>query len=143
MEKYLNARPEAGKRFYQDFQSKGKVVMLNLLRFRPVADYTGLDLLKPDKEISGEEAYQRYIKCILPELKKAGSRILYYGQGHDFLIGPEAEKWDAVVLVEYLSVDKFMEFAQSKAFLDHAGHRMAALEDSRLLPTTKKGDFNS
>lgn len=137
MKNYLDATPEAAKRFYQNFHGKGKVIMLNLLRFRPLADYTGLDPLKPQTEISGVEAYQLYIKCILPELEKAGSRILYYGKGNDFLIGPEAEKWDAVVLVEYLSVDTFMEFAQSKAFLENAGHRTAALEDSRLLPTAE------
>lgn len=31
-----------------------------------------------------------------------------------------------------------MEFAQSKDYLKHAGHRTAALEDSRLLPISER-----
>ncbi len=42
MRKYMEASPEAGKEFYQHFHNKGKVVMLNLLKFRATADYTNL-----------------------------------------------------------------------------------------------------
>ncbi|BDD05273.1 DUF1330 domain-containing protein [Aureibacter tunicatorum] len=137
MEKYVNATPESGKKFYQDFHDKGKVIMLNLLKFRPMADYTNLEQLKPENEISGEEAYQLYMDNTLPELKKAGSRIIYYGKSKDYIIGPDSEKWDAVLLVEHESVMKFMEFAQNEDYLKNAGHRTAALEDSRLLPTNE------
>lgn len=142
MTNHIDANPESGKRFYQDFHNKGKIVMLNLLKFRPVANYSGLELIKPEKEISGEEAYQLYMESTLAELKKAGSRILYFGKGKNFLIGPESEKWHAVLLVEHQSVSKFMEFAQNKDYLKNAGHRTAALEDSRLLPSTEIKHFN-
>ncbi|UXP33944.1 DUF1330 domain-containing protein [Reichenbachiella agarivorans] len=135
MGKYIEATAEAGKEFYQNFHDKGKVVMLNLLKFRATADYTNLEELKPGNEISGEEAYQLYMDNTLPELKKAGSRIIYFGKARNFLIGPNSEKWDAVLLVEHESVLKFMEFAQNPEYLKRAGHRIAALEDSRLLPT--------
>ncbi len=138
MEKYIEASPEAGKRFYQQFHDKGKIVMLNLLKFKEKADYTKLKNIDPGNEISGEEAYQLYMESTLPQLEKAGSRLVYYGSGKDFLIGPDSEKWDAVLLVEHQSVVKFMEFAQNKDYLRNAGHRTAALEDSRLLPTTEK-----
>lgn len=141
MEKYLNARPESGKSFYQNFHDKGKVVMLNLLKFKSKADYTNLDSLKPAKEITGKEAYKLYMDSTLPELKKAGSRILFYGNSKNFLIGPEFENWDAVLLVEHQSVVKFMEFAQNPDYLKNAGHRAAALEDSRLLPITEKRKY--
>lgn len=137
MNKHIDASPEAGKKFYQKFHDKGKVVMLNLLKFRTTADYTNLEELKPAKDISGEEAYQMYMDSTLPELEKAGSRIIYFGKSKDFLIGPNSEKWDAVLLVEHKSVLKFMEFAQNPDYLKKAGHRTAALEDSRLLPTNE------
>lgn len=137
MSKHIDARPEAGKEFYQNFHDKGKVVMLNLLKFRETADYTNLEGLKPTKNISGEEAYQLYMDSTLPELEKAGSRIIYFGKSRNFLIGPDSEKWDAVLLVEHESVLKFMEFAQNPDYLKKAGHRTAALEDSRLLPTNE------
>ena len=137
MSKYIDASPEAGKEFYKNFHDRGKVVMLNLLKFRATADYSGIEELKPTKEISGEEAYKLYMKTTLPELEKAGSRIIYFGKSQNVLIGPDSEKWDAILLVEHESVLKFMEFAQNPDYLKNAGHRTAALEDSRLLPTNE------
>jgi uncharacterized protein (DUF1330 family) len=141
MNKHIDASPEAGKEFYQNFHDKGKVVMLNLLKFRATADYTNLEELKPAREISGEEAYQLYMDETLPELEKAGSRIIYFGKSRNFLIGPDSEKWDAVLLVEHESVLKFIEFAQNPDYLKKAGHRKAALEDSRLLPTNEVKNY--
>ncbi|MGD1890373.1 MAG: DUF1330 domain-containing protein [Cyclobacteriaceae bacterium] len=137
MEKHIEASHEAGRKFYQDFHDKGRIVMLNLLRFKSVADYSQLASLKPEKEISGEEAYQLYMDYTEPLLNKAGSRVLFYGSSGSFLIGPEQEKWDAVLLVEHESVAKFMAFAQDEVYLKTAGHRTAALEDSRLLPISE------
>ena len=137
MSKYIDATPDAGKEFYHQFHDKGKVVMLNLLKFRAKADYTHLDHLRPEEEISGEEAYERYMECTQPELQKAGGKVVYFGRSNSFLIGPESEKWDAVLLVEHASVAKFMQFAQNEDYLKTAGHRAAALEDSRLLPSSQ------
>lgn len=137
MNTYIDASPESGKAFYQKFYDKGKIVMLNVLKFKEKADYTNFEQLKPDQEISGKEAYQLYLDSTLLELKNAGSRIIYYGESVSFLIGPESEKWDAILLVEHASVSKFMEFAQSDSYLKNLGHRTAAIEDSRLLPSTE------
>ena len=134
MTTYLNATQESGKKFYMDFHQQGKVVMLNMLKFREYADYSEFESLKPEHTISGKEAYQLYIDSTLPHLEKAGSRVLFYGRSDAFLIGPENESWDAILLVEHESVEKFMAFAQNEAYLKTAGHRTAALQDSRLLP---------
>ena len=134
MDKYIEVTPEAGKEFYQNFHNKGKIVMLNLLKYRLKADYSNLENLKPSNEITGKEAYELYMKHTLPTLDKAGSKMLFFGDSAGFLIGPENEKWDAVLLVEHQSVEKFIEFAQNQDYLKTAGHRTAALEDSRLLP---------
>lgn len=142
MKKHINASLESGKKFYKDFHDKGKVVMLNLLKFKQKADYTNLEQIKPKLDISGEKAYELYMESTLPELKKAGSRIIYYGKSKDFLIGPESEKWDAVLILEHQSVIKFMEFAQNKDYLKTVGHRTAALDDSRLLPTTEMKNYS-
>jgi len=138
IEKHLHPQQDAGKKFYQEFQDKGKVVMLNLLKFKDKADYTNLDALKPDKDITGKEAYKLYSNGAIPELEKIGSRVIFYGKSNHFLIGPEHESWDAVMLVEHPSVEKFMAFAKSEDYLAILGHRTAALEDSRLLPISIK-----
>ena len=137
MPKFIDVRPESGEKFFRNFDDTGKVVMLNLLKFKPKADYSGLEHLKPEPEITGEEAYQLYMRSTLPELEKAGSRIIFYGKCGDFVIGPQQEKWDALLLVEHGSVSKFIAFAQNESYLRTAGHRTAALEDSRLLPSTE------
>lgn len=134
MTTYLDATPEAGKAFYQKFHQKGSITMLNLLRFKAKADYSELRGLRPDAEISGREAYTMYLQCIAPLLNKAGSEILFSGAGSDFVIGPENESWDMILLVRHASVSAFLEFARSNEYLRYAGHRTAGLEDSRLLP---------
>ena len=112
----------------------GEVVMLNLLRFRAIADYSATPELAPDHPISGAEAFDRYIAHTLPLLKDSGGQIMFFGQGGAFLIGPDDERWDAVMLVRQHSVETFMAFASNEAIRVGLGHRTAAVEDTRLLP---------
>lgn len=131
---YIDATQEAGKDFYIRLVNSGSITMLNMLKFKDVADYSNLLEIAPEGEITGEEAYKLYIKETLPFLEEAGSEVIYYGKGGKFLVGPEAENWDVVLLVKHKSVADFMAFAQNEAYLKVAGHRTAALADSRLLP---------
>ena len=116
---------------------EGPVVMLNLLRFRAVADYREHPDLEPPEPISGAEAYRRYVENTLPILSKVGSEILFRASGGAALIGPSDERWDLVVLVRHQSAQAFLGFAQDPAYLAGAGHRIAALADSRLIPLTE------
>jgi hypothetical protein len=56
------------------------------------------------------------------------------GTGGFYLIGPLDERWDVVMLVRHASLDAFMAMAKNQEYLAGIGHRVAALEDSRLLP---------
>ncbi|MGD1848638.1 MAG: DUF1330 domain-containing protein [Salibacteraceae bacterium] len=131
---YLNATDASGRAFYMAFHSKGPIIMINLLRYRSVADYADYPELAPEQEVTGEAAYELYMKATQQHLEKAGSKVLYFGDCTSFLIGPEDEQWDAVLLVKHVSVTQFMAFAQNEVYLKTAGHRAAALSDSRLLP---------
>ena len=113
---------------------RGEVVMLNLLRFREVADYSANPELAPEPPIAGAEAYDRYIAHTLPYLKKSGGDLLFMGGGGPFLIGPEGERWDRALLVRQKSLGAFMAFAVNEAYLTGIAHRTAALADTRLLP---------
>jgi uncharacterized protein (DUF1330 family) len=130
---YLEPTQEAGRAFWQRGIA-GPVVMLNLLRFRQVADYSAHPELAPGAPISGAEAFDRYVAHALPYLKESGGEILFLGEGGGLLIGPAAERWDRVLLVRQSSVQAFMAFANHAGYLAGLGHRTAALEDSRLLP---------
>ena len=115
----------------------GPVVMLNLLRFRDLADYSAHPALAPDAPVSGAEAYDRYVAHTLPYLKRSGGALLFYGAGGPFLIGPELERWHRAMLIRQSSVQSFLAFATDAGYLAGIGHRVAALEDSRLLPLTE------
>ncbi|QXI31469.1 DUF1330 domain-containing protein [Pseudomonas vanderleydeniana] len=132
---YLEPTWEAGRRFVQQGLA-GEVTMLNLLRFRQVADYSANPELAPARPISGAEAFERYIDHTRPLLQQTGGELLYLGNAQAWLIGPESERWDLVMLVRQSSVEAFLGFASHAGYLEGLGHRTAALEDSRLLPMT-------
>lgn len=133
MQRYLEPTQESGRAFFMRGIA-GEVVMLNLLRFRAVADYSTAPELAPDEPISGEAAYRLYMTHTMPHLEKSGGRLLFYGRAGHFLIGPNDERWDAAMLVAQSSAAAFLAFASNAEYLAGIGHRSAALEDSRLLP---------
>lgn len=111
--------------------------MLNLLRFRSVADYSAHPELAPAGACTGAEAFDRYVKHALPYVRGSGGDLLFMGKGGPFLIGPEQESWDLVMMVRHRSAETFLSFASNEAYLAGIGHRLAAIEDSRLLPMTQ------
>jgi uncharacterized protein (DUF1330 family) len=131
--RYLDVTEEAGRAFFMR-RISGPIVMLNLLRFRAQADYSGTPQLAPLEPVDGATAYRRYAEHTLPLLRRRGGDITFVGNGGSFLIGPSNEPWDMAVLVRHSSVADFMAFATDPDYLAGAGHRTAALEDSRLLP---------
>lgn len=112
----------------------GPLVMLNLLRLRPVADYSGFPELAPAEPISGEDAYRRYIDHTRPFLEATGGSVLLLGTGGPWFIGPPDERWDLAMLVRQNSIQDFIAFASDPDCMRGIGHRAAAVEDSRLLP---------
>ena len=136
---YLNPTEESGRglisRCIED-----PLVMLNLLRFREFADYTESPELAPIQPISGEKAYGRYLAHAEPLLREAGGKVLFFGRGGPYLIGPPSARWDLMMVVQYQGTQSFLSFTKNKAYLSGVGHRTAALEDSRLLPVSGAWD---
>lgn len=130
---YLDPSEEQGRAFFTR-NIAGSVVMLNMLRFRAIAAYSAAPALMPGAPISGEKAYRLYMEHTLPFLKASGGEVLFYGSGGEFLIGPADERWDAAMLVRQSSMASFLAFASNPDYLAGMAHRVAALEDSRLLP---------
>lgn len=130
---YLEPTQQSGRAFIMR-GIQGSVVMLNLLRFRKTADYSATPELAPETPISGAEAFDRYIDHTLSFLHESGGDILFLGEGGSFLIGPEHERWDLVMMIRQSSAESFLAFANHTEYLKGIGHRTAAIEDSRLLP---------
>lgn len=112
----------------------GPVVMLNLMRFRAIADYAATPALAPPRPISGAAAYDLYAAETRPHLEASGGEVLFDGFGGPWFIGPAGEHWHRVLLVRQASLEAFLAFARNETYLGILGHRAAALEDSRLLP---------
>jgi len=132
-ERFIEASQEGGAALFARNIS-GEIFMLNLLRFRDIADYSESPELMPSEPISGAEAYQRYIEHTLPFLKESDGDVVFLGKGDKYLIGPQEEQWDLVMLIRQKSLADFMAFASNQQYLAGIGHRTAAIEDSRLLP---------
>jgi len=113
---------------------EGPVTMLNLLRFREVADYSASPALAPPEPISGSAAYDRYVRHTIPFLTASGGSVVFFGTGGHNFVGPVSERWDLVMLINQSSISDFFAFASNEEYLAGVGHRTAALEDSRLLP---------
>lgn len=130
---YLDVSPEQGAAFFGAPES-GPVVMLNLLRFRERADYAHAPDLEPEGGCSGREAYDRYMREMRPLLEASGGEVLFSGTSAGFLIGPQDEIWDHVLLVRQASKAAFLAFASDPDAQRITAHRTAAISDSRLLP---------
>jgi uncharacterized protein (DUF1330 family) len=118
------AEMEAFERATPDSQP---IVMLNLLKFRDLADYAAGG--------TGREAYERYSQAVLPLLLKAGGKPLWLGEARAGVIVPDGESWDEVLLVHYPSRAAFLQMVKSDAYQRIMHHRTAALSDSRLIET--------
>lgn len=134
---YLEPTQEAGRELFTRGIT-GRVVMLNLLRFREVADYSAHPDLAPAAPVSGEAAFRRYVEHTLPFLRRSGGEVLFFGRGGPYFIGPGDERWDAMLLVRQKSLQSFLAFASDPGYLAGLGHRTAALADSRLLPLVEE-----
>lgn len=134
---YLDPTDDSARRLFER-GIKGPIVMLNLLRFRAVADYSGFPQLAPSEPISGSEAFDRYVRHTMPFLEASGGSVEFFGTGGYHFVGPPDERWDLVMLIRQASIDDFFAFASNDAYLAGTGHRTASLEDSRLLPVVDR-----
>jgi uncharacterized protein (DUF1330 family) len=110
----------------------GPVTMLNLLRFREQADYSGYPDVEPCR---GVEAFRRYGEIAFPCVAAAGGKIVYVGTILAGVICRRDEHWLDIWLVEYQSRQALVDMFSSPAYRAGSFHRTAALADSRLIAT--------
>ena len=114
---------------------EGPVTMLNLLRYAEVADYSASPALDPGRSVSGRDAYAAYSAGVLPILAALGGELVLFGSCRNTVIGPPDEEWDDIALIRYPDLGSFTTMVSSEEYRAIAGHRSAALLDSRLVPT--------
>lgn len=106
--------------------------MLNLVRFKDAATYPA-DHPLADQGLTGAEAYGRYGTDSGPIFKRVGGRIVWRGAMAAMVIGPDAERWDAMFIAEYPTSAAFMEMVTDPVYRQAVIHRQAAVKTSRLI----------
>ena len=104
-------------------QEDGPFVMVNLLKFKPMAEYDD----GSDAHLTGAEAYFRYGEEVRKLVEGLGGRIRYQGRVTGLLLGDVEELWDVVALAEYPSLEAFRKMALSPAMHAIEHHRKAGL----------------
>lgn len=111
--------------------STAPIAMVNLLKFRDRALYQDG---RPD-DVSGREAYMRYVAAMRTIVEAAGGRFVFSGQVHGLVIGAVDELWDAVGIAEYPSPAEFRRIATSAEVQAIGVHREAGLAGQLLIMT--------
>lgn len=102
------------------------IVMLNLLRYRDIAESGhGVDGL------SGRDAYAEYARRFAKLQPRFGGEPIWMGRALRSIIGAEA--WDVVILVRYPTRKQFVAMIGDPDYQAIAPIRAAALADSRLV----------
>ncbi|MET0695127.1 MAG: hypothetical protein ABWY56_14430 [Propionibacteriaceae bacterium] len=125
----IDLHPAALTAAAEDIPAGQPVTMLNLLRYRPQAEYGNGSTLPP---VSGREAYfTRYLPAFDLVAKPYGlSRPVWLGHVTSHLVAPDGAAWDDIALIEYPDFDIFRAIVTSDAYARNAHpHREAALQD--------------
>ena len=112
--------------------------MLNLVRFRDLANYPGDHDLARDG-LTGAAAYALYGKHTAAILLKVGGSIIWRATFEIGLIGPDETAWDAMFIARYPDAHAFLAMVSDPDYQRAVVHRQAAVATSRLI-RTKPGD---
>jgi uncharacterized protein (DUF1330 family) len=116
-------RPEAVQALMES-QELGRVVMLNLLKFKPVG---------------GAASYTEYVRHVTPILERIGAKVIFAGPVTSTVTGEQP--WDSILLVEYPSRKVFVEMITSAEFQAIHHIRDEALERSELHAVSPTGSL--
>ena len=121
-------------RAMRDADPDAPVVMLNLLKFRKLANYPANAGFGP---CSGAEAYARYQHAFVVAVGETSqAEVLYDGPCQQLFIGlagsPETD-WDKVLLVRYPARRHFLAMMANADYRAALVHRYAGLERTLLI----------
>ena len=126
----INLQPTGDQvRAFRDRKTGEPIYMLNLLKFKPKAEYKD----KRPTDLTGREAYGLYGAGFEEIMAPLGTEIIYSGEIRGFLIGYGEGDWDSVALIKYPSADVMLDMFRNESYQKVQIHREAALEGQLLL----------
>jgi uncharacterized protein (DUF1330 family) len=96
------------------------VYMLNLLRY------------KPD---GGRDRYREYGAAAAPFFAAVGGEMVYAGDCSTVMVGPDAHRWDAMLIARYPSRAAFAEMVANPEYQKVTHIRAEALDEAVLQAT--------
>ena len=130
---YIDPSP-ANFAAFKDLPRDEPIHMLNLLRYRDLAEYP-----KGHEHYgngwSGRRAYQEYGKTSGPIFSRVGGSIVWRGAFKTMVTGPEADEqvWHDGFVAQYPNSGAFFEMIKDPDYQMAVVNRTAALVDSRLM----------
>lgn len=102
---------------------EGPIYMVNLLKFKPRADY-------PDgraSDLTGAQAYELYGEAVSELLREFGGTVVFEGDVQRLMLGEVEELWDKVAIAMYPSRQAMLAMMQSPRMQEIGIHRAAGL----------------
>lgn len=120
----------------QTIGGDGPIHMVNMLKYRDVADY-GDDAGRAP--CSGREAYSRaYVPAFSKIAQGEDVSVFWIGHVRALVVPFGDQAWDDIVIVRYASFAALRRVLENPAYeAEAAPHRRAALEAWRFIATTK------
>lgn len=117
---------------FKDLPRDRPIHMLNLIKFRDLADYPA-GHPNHGKGLTGREAYAIYRQGFQDLLGAGEGEMVWEAPLECVVTGPESE-WDEAFVMGYAGSSAFMAMVKNEAYIrDVVPHRTAAVADSRLI----------
>lgn len=100
------------------------VTLINLFKFRDVADYPA-STSGDDTPISGQEAFGRYAAVSMPVMERIGGKFLLVGPAEGTFLG-EDEDWDLIAIGSYPDRHALLNLYSDADYRAAFKHRTAA-----------------
>ena len=88
------------------------------------------------EKLTGQQVYERYAELSVPFVNKVGGVPMWRGTFGVNLIGPEDERWDEILIMQYPARSAFERMLADPEYVEVVFHRTAAVKDSRLYGAT-------
>ena len=121
-----------GWQAFKDLPRDRPIHMLNLIKFRDLAEYPA-DHPNHGKGLTGREAYAIYREGFQRLVADDGAAMVWEASLECVVTGP-ADEWDEAFVMGYPDAGAFMAMVKNAEYVrDVVPHRTAAVADSRLI----------
>ena len=115
--------------FSMSAEEDGPIWMVNLMKYRPIADYVD----GRESDISGRDADDLYAPIdVLTDIE---AEIVFVGDVETQLLG-DNPKWDRIAVVKYPTRRSFLEMSSRKDFQEKHVHKEAGMQTTIVMGCT-------